>query len=280
MDTTDTARLFDYLNETIGPALGLGIIGTILFFLSGLVERNRRSAKKQVEDIATALSAEAKERQARASELLAEKLPPVNSTPELLAALEKLTARIALFEENEPSGLAMELEKRADEYQAQALQQASVQFWFSLMAAVVGFSMIVYVVATSVNSTEFQLIVKSLPGIAVEAVAALFFTQARETRQRATELYDRLRSDRTTLEDRLHLDTRRAQSLALVETIDDVNVRAAVKAQLALHLVGVESSLADFNPFLAEDKIKHPPARRRQPKVDSTVPAGNGKVES
>ena len=34
-----------------------------------------------------------------------------------------------------------------------------------------------------------------LPGVVIEATALLFFRQAEQTRQRATELYDRLRTD-------------------------------------------------------------------------------------
>src|SRR5258708_10996516 len=96
------------------------------------------------------------------------------------------------------------------------------------------------VVALMQQPGASQTVLKVVSGIAVEAVAALFFKQAAETRERATALYDRLRTDRE-----------RAYALSLVESIDNSNVRNAVKAELALHMAGLATSpLAQLLPRL------------------------------
>ena len=74
----------------------------------------------------------------------------------------------------------------------------------------------------------------------MDAVAFLFFRQASETRQRATELYDRLRRDKQMTE-----------SLRLVTSIEDLRVRSAVKAQMALHMSGLDPAPIDLTKFLS-----------------------------
>jgi len=74
----------------------------------------------------------------------------------------------------------------------------------------------------------------------MDTVAFLFFRQASETRQRATELYDRLRSD-----------SKWSQAVALVESIEDERVRSAVKAQISLHMAGLQPSPMDLSTLLS-----------------------------
>jgi hypothetical protein len=80
---------------------------------------------------------------------------------------------------------------------------------------------------------------KLLPGAVIDAVAYLFFKQAADTRERATDLYDRLRED-----------SEKAQALRLVESIDHDVIRAAVKAGLGLHMGGVKSSPLDLDSLM------------------------------
>jgi LytS/YehU family sensor histidine kinase len=95
-------------------------------------------------------------------------------------------------------------------YHQQALSQARVQFWFSIVAATVGFLYIMFA-ALTIDTKELINYTKVLPGVVMDAIAALFFRQAEQTRQRATELYDRLRKDRQMM---------RAESV--VESIEDL----------------------------------------------------------
>jgi hypothetical protein len=124
-------------------------------------------------------------------------------------------------------------EKLITSYHDQALFQANMQFWFSVVAATVGFVFIIYrVVAT--QATDMQIVLDVLPGAIIDAVAALYFTQAQETRRRATDLYDRLRED-----------NKQDEALDLADSIREESVCSAVKAYLALHLAGID------NPDLA-----------------------------
>ena len=81
---------------------------------------------------------------------------------------------------------------------------------------------------------------KVLPGVIIDAVAALFFRQAERIRERATELYDRLRRDRQML---------RAESV--VASIDALMIRSAAKAQIVLHMAGLEPKEIDLDSFIS-----------------------------
>ncbi|MBD2774960.1 TRADD-N-associated membrane domain-containing protein [Iningainema tapete] len=130
-------------------------------------------------------------------------------------------------------------------YHTQALAQATAQFWFSVTAASFGFLLILYTGFSSLRSKEPQmLLVNTLPGLAIEAVAALFFSQAENTRKRATELYDRLRSD-----------DRQIQAIDLIESIENQELRDLVKARWALQIVGLETQPLDLSSYLPKPPL-------------------------
>lgn len=121
-------------------------------------------------------------------------------------------------------------------YHKQALRQASIQFWFSLCAAVAGFFFILNGLIFSPELSASDKAISTIPGIIVDLVAALFFKQAEQTRQRATDLYDRLR-----------FDNERKEAITLIDSIENENLRSIVKAQLALKIGGVESTINDLS---------------------------------
>ncbi|KAB8319124.1 hypothetical protein SD81_009420 [Tolypothrix campylonemoides VB511288] len=134
------------------------------------------------------------------------------------------------------SSIAAEL---IENYHTQALTQAAAQFWFSVSAATIGFLFIMYIgFFYSLRRQPHLTLLNTLPGIAIEAVAALFFKQAEETRKRATELYDRLR-----------LDDKQTQAITLIESIENQELRDFVKAQWALQIVGLEPQPVDLSPY-------------------------------
>jgi hypothetical protein len=135
-----------------------------------------------------------------------------------------------------------------ENYHTQALAQATAQFWFSVTAASFGFLLILYTGFTSLRSREPQLtLINTIPGLAIEAVAALFFSQAEGTRKRATELYDRLRAD-----------DKQTQAIELIESIENLELRDLVKAQWALQIVGLESQPIDLSSyFLQQSDNQH-----------------------
>ena len=133
------------------------------------------------------------------------------------------------------------IESLITSYHEQALQQSKIQFWFSVIAATVGFILITYMVITSSTITSLDFLLKNLPGIAVEVVAGLFFSQARETRKRATDLYDRLRTDK-----------QQAKAISITNTIDDTKLKSAVLAQISLHMSGLTKTSVDSTSVISE----------------------------
>ncbi|HHV98339.1 MAG TPA: hypothetical protein GXX36_01995 [Clostridiaceae bacterium] len=148
---------------------------------------------------------------------------------------EDLIKRIAKVASDDPVDVNKDLMKNSlieeliSSYHKQALSQAGIQFYFSVVAAAIGFGIIAYMVFSKSTSSEFEVVLKSLPGVAISSVAGLFFKQAGETRKRATELYDRLR-----------IDKQMKQAMLLVGSIDDHKVKSLIQAQMVLNLAGVK----------------------------------------
>jgi hypothetical protein len=145
----------------------------------------------------------------------------------------------ARLENDSPQGRARLVETLVDSYHRQALDQARFQFWFSVVAATAGFIWILGTGAMAALEQSLSGFSKIIPGTVIEAVALLFFKQAEQTRQRATALYDRLRTD--------NLNT---QAVEIVSSIEDPTLRSAVRAQLALHMVGMAAGAFDVGRFL------------------------------
>ena len=174
---------------------------------------------------------------------------PVGLTPKQFEALvAEITARLP-----PSSGAALPtsgaVETLITNYHEQALAQAKAQFWFSVAAATIGFGWILWA-GSAIHPASPATVTKTLPGVVMDAVAFLFFKQASETRQRATELYDRLRRDKQV-----------AESAAIVGSIEDIRLRSAVKAQLALHMSGLQPNPIDLSIFLSAAPMNPDPGK-------------------
>lgn len=123
-------------------------------------------------------------------------------------------------------------------YHQQALFQANIQFWFSIIAASIGFVFIL-AHANTIELDKLESMIKILPGVIVDAVAYLFFNQAEEARQRATALYDRLRMDN---------QIKIAQEI--IDSIEDPTIKSVMKAQIALKMVDIETKSLDFEEII------------------------------
>jgi membrane protein implicated in regulation of membrane protease activity len=145
-------------------------------------------------------------------------------------------------------------------YHEQALRQADTQFWFSVIAAAVGFAWILYA-GSRMDAKNLGAAMQVVPGVIVDVVAVLFFRQAAETRQRASDLFDRLRKDDQLLE-----------ALGLVERIEDARMRGLIEAQIALQLAGLQPAALDL---MAAYAVKPAPEPQRAPSpVPATIPVG------
>lgn len=120
------------------------------------------------------------------------------------------------------------LHRLLESYHNQALQQASIQFWFSIIASVLGFIFIFIIIFFEENKTWYEYILKTLPGAIVEVISILFINQARETRERATNLFKEL-----------NYDNKIEKSVDIANTIDNADVKSDVKAKIALHIIGM-----------------------------------------
>lgn len=223
---------------TLIAGLITALLGLVTSLLANRARERGRRHGEEIERLAQTISvqteADLETQRARALEALVAKLPPATDASELLSALRAAVASTIALQPAKPPAEAPHqgpwaiVEDLVQGYHRQALDQARVQFWFSVAAATVGFALIIFMVTTAQTAQNLEFVLKVLPGAVISSVAALFFRQAGETRQRATALYDRLRSD-----------NQKTQAMELVANIEDQTVKSVVRAQLALHMAGL-----------------------------------------
>ncbi|TMP26984.1 hypothetical protein CWB99_10360 [Pseudoalteromonas rubra] len=220
------------------------LITVIAGFFTNLIASKKteqdKIQKEKVSDIANTVLAQAEEARAKAVSEIVKHLPKDQQTPEELqeAASKNLKIVGDLVINNQNAGDAELVQDLVTGYHQQALSQAKVQFWFSVAAATTGFGFIIYS-ASGITVENLASVLKILPGVIIDAVALLFFRQAEQTRERATALYDRLRTD-----------NQMRNAKAIVESIEDIQIKSAVKAQMALHMAGLKPKEIDLPTFL------------------------------
>ena len=224
------------------------VVGTSLSAIGArLVTRRKPVSATEVEDIADRVRSEREGRAAAVAEVLASEAIAANPDPaHVRQVLQNVITQIA---STDTDRVSKPVEQLVNNYHEQALNQARVQFWFSVIAATIGFCWILYTGA-SIQPEKWVTASKTFPGVVMDAVAFLFFKQAAETRQRATELYDRLRGDK-----------KLSEASAIVASIEDARLRGAVKAQLALHMSGLEPKEIDFSAFLTAEGPQSKPSK-------------------
>ncbi|MFC1855916.1 hypothetical protein ACFL2A_05185 [Thermodesulfobacteriota bacterium] len=220
-----------------------GLITAIGGLLFATIFRKKTEQDKiqneNLNSIAEVAVAKASEARLKVIDSIASKLPEGGKPEEIERLLEsKISIDKNLFINHEDGSL---IEGLVDSYHQQALSQAKVQFWFSVIAATVGFIYILFS-ASSITSNNYESYLKIMPGVIIDAVAFLFFRQAEQTRERATALYDRLRADNQLL-----------KSQSVVESIEDLQIRSAVKAQIALHMSGLKPKEIDLTTFMSQN---------------------------
>lgn len=150
---------------------------------------------------------------------------------------------------NKDSSEAKQFDEKIEEliqnHHEQAIRQSVIQFWFSLIASVVGFVFIIVVVILSDNLEWYEYVIKILPGAIIEAVSVLFFSQSRETRERASDFLNRLREDRQF-----------TKSIAIIDTLSDEKLKSLVKAEIALHLCGIKDIDVITEKIKTENRIE------------------------
>ncbi|MFA6053004.1 MAG: hypothetical protein WC762_10485 [Methylobacter sp.] len=230
---------------TFASASATVVAALIANIISVKLTRQKELEKEKIEEFLSASGAKAEEARAKLTLALAEKLP-AGLNPEQI--LEKLSTQYRIGGDVIVNQIVKEggdlIGDLVNGYHQQALSQARVQFWFSVVAATVGFIYILYSASTN-PIEELSGILKILPGTVIDAVALLFFRQAEQTRQRATELYDRLRKD-----------SQMAMSQKILESISDTQIKSLAQAQIALHLSGLTPKDIDLASLLTHVKTQ------------------------
>ena len=219
----------------------LGILSSVVGLCLGYLKDKKK--KNTFENLLASARSRADEAKSDIVKALSQRLPEGITGDELAERLSselRIVGDVIVNQVVKPQ--TQLIEELVNSYHQQALSQARVQFWFSIFAATVGFGYILYA-AKDISSENWTSVVNVLPGVVIDMVAALFFRQAEQTRQRATELYDRLRTDTQTI---LAKD--------LLSSIDDITIRSIAQAQIALKLSGVLTKEFDIAALLQLSK--------------------------
>jgi Cyanobacterial TRADD-N associated 2-Transmembrane domain len=153
--------------------------------------------------------------------------------------VDQARALIAAVQHQPAEPIPYETEQLA-RYYGQVLAQSKMSFWFSLVFASLGFMVII--AAALLYSAERQgtTVASFLAGVVIDSVAGLFFVQSKEAQRSMGEFFDKLRKDR-----------QQADSRALCESIEDSQLKDALRLQLALYYAGVDGHQAVAGTILA-----------------------------
>lgn len=124
------------------------------------------------------------------------------------------------------------LHKLLELHHNQALQQANIQFWFSIFAAILGFVLIIIIIFFTQREIWYEYIIRTIPCAIIEVISVLFISQARETRDRATNFFMEL-----------NYDKKIEKSIEIANSIERDEIKSDVKAKMALHIIGMNENL-------------------------------------
>lgn len=123
------------------------------------------------------------------------------------------------------------IQKMLKSHHEQALQQSGIQFWFSIIAAVIGFVFTIIIMFIVSSGKWYEYVIKAVPGAIIETVSILFIKQARETRDRATNFFKELNYEKQI-----------SKSVEIADSIENEEIKADVKSKIALHIIGINES--------------------------------------
>jgi hypothetical protein len=124
--------------------------------------------------------------------------------------------------ESRESMLRQELLMRR--YHDQSLRQSTYSFWFSLIFAAAGFSLITVAVLQTDTDVTAKTTLSMISGVVIESVSALFFVQSNKARQLMITFFDKLRADR-----------KLEEALRMASDLPDQVLRSRLQVVLALN---------------------------------------------
>jgi len=116
-------------------------------------------------------------------------------------------------------------------YYTQTLAQSKISFWFSLIFASLGFTLIIVAVVLHSISSLDKTIITIVSGVIIDAISALFFVQSNNAQKAVGVFFEKLRKDKQIYD---------AKKLA--DTIDNHELKDRLKAELSLQLLGIANS--------------------------------------
>ncbi|MED1201491.1 hypothetical protein [Heyndrickxia acidicola] len=130
-------------------------------------------------------------------------------------------------------------------HQKQALMHSRVQFYIGIFMSVIGFVFFIYVVFMSINSSNNNLGmgIQVTGSLVFEGISLLFLKESHRLRESSKEYHDNL-----------YESNKHQEAIKIVDSIEDLNIQSAVKAQLSLHLVGVNSDNVDITKIIKSQK--------------------------
>ncbi|WP_089607913.1 hypothetical protein [Bacillus cereus] len=221
----------------IGGSNGIELISTIISFLAVIVsifysfsilrQRKQNSYKEQVKEFVDNLY-----------------LMDENTHKQL--NIEHIHPKQTI-EQYKQSSLNEEAEKKKIElavhqtfmamHQKQAIIHSRVQFY-------IGFFLIIYVVYTALRVNNALISSISILGsLILEAISLLFLKESQKLRQSAKEYHDNLSES-----------NRHQEAIKVSNSIEDLEIKAAIQAQMALHLIGVASDNVDITKIMTAKK--------------------------
>ncbi|GAA5022045.1 hypothetical protein GCM10011506_01680 [Marivirga lumbricoides] len=136
--------------------------------------------------------------------------------------------------------LPFEIEQLA-KYYTQILYQTKVSFWFSIIFASLGFSIIVFVIFANQDLASAQSIASFISSAVIEAVSALFFTRSNKAQKEMEEFFNKLRTDR-----------KQAEARRMTDNIEHPLLKDVMKIQLALHYSDIATDSNSVNEAIAK----------------------------
>jgi len=141
-----------------------------------------------------------------------------DALPTLGHRLQRLERQAAIYESKR---FAL-----VETYHNQGLAQSRVSFWFSLLLATAGFSIIAGAAITGGTDPKAGTTLAMVSGAVTEAISALFFAQSNRARRLMQEFFGRLSEDQ-----------KRQEAFEIARSIEDPLLRSAVEATIAVQLI-------------------------------------------
>lgn len=229
---TDT--IIEYLASSVLVPILLTLLGLIssivTYIISKKIHKNQETFSEQTIDMLNNANKELQQERQRIINEFNSNYHSSNFTKENVDDIKDIIFNLYDKEDTiiSKSFFDKNVERLIQSYHEQALYQSRIQFWLSLIASVVGFISVIIILFFSNDLQWYEYIIRTLPGIIIEAVSILFFSQSKEIRERASDFLNRLQEDR-------HFN----RSMEIVDTISDENLKSLIKAEIALHLCGI-----------------------------------------